>query len=180
MDQFRVFAEHQMMSMKTQFAISYLNENTEFKFVMISIPKSIFKQWVEGEPSFNYDQELANKKKWRTQLGTEDIELIDNLGISFTDFVCDIYKATGRLYLPTQLADSVFTAPESVLVIFREYPFAKYEVDVSLEELNNCADPKEILVPMLSDFEIGEIAINKAEQMLLPDKGSVRNFVGGF
>ena len=101
MDQFRVFAEHQMMSMKTQFAITYLMENVEFKLVIISLPKTLFKSWITGEPSFKFDNKLASRKKWRKQLGTEDLELIDNLGISFTDFVCDIYESTKKLYLPT-------------------------------------------------------------------------------
>ena len=88
---------------------------------------------------------------------------MDDLSISFSDFVIHLYKNTNRLYLPTQLADSVFTAPDSVMVIFREYPFAKYEVDVTLEQLKSAEDPTKLLEKMLSEFEVEEIQISYAE-----------------
>lgn len=56
----------------------------------------------------------------------EEIKSIEQMGVSFTDFICHIYEQTNRLYLPTQITDSIFGVPESVFVVFREYPFAKY------------------------------------------------------
>jgi hypothetical protein len=58
-----------------------------------------------------------------------------DMGQSFSDFICQMYEQTERLYLPTQIADSVFKVPESVFVVFRQYPFAKYKVDFTMAEL---------------------------------------------
>jgi len=123
--------------------------NPEFKFIIITVPKLKFRQWVEGDPSLAFDNELARRKNWHKELGTEDLKLIDNLGTTFQEFICDVYESTNRLMLPTQLADSVFSAPESVMVIFREYPFAKYQIGITIEELANQKMPRAALVKLV-------------------------------
>ena len=128
------FMHLQLMSMKTQFAIKYLKQNPEFKIVIIQMEKDRFKEWVTQDAR-PVDWELASKKSWAKQLGTDKMRLIDGLGTSLSDFIFDVHQATNRLFLPTQVVKSPFDVPQSLLCVFREYPFSKYNIEVSPAEI---------------------------------------------
>lgn len=131
-EQFQNYTFHQLMAMKEHNAMEYALKNPDFKFMMLTVPKQEFKSWLADANYRSYDRELADKKGWSKHLITgkrstvEDVKEEVEAGVSFGDFVSRLYLKTGRLFLPTQLTDSVFGAPESILVVFREYPFAKY------------------------------------------------------
>jgi len=59
--------------------------------------------------------------------------------------------------LPTQLADSPFDFPQSVLVIFREYPFAQYQISVAMKDLAAEKTPHNMLLKVASEFTIEQI-----------------------
>lgn len=79
------------------------------------------------------------------------------MGVSFSDFICHIYEQTNRLYLPTQITDNIFGQPESVFIVFREYPFAKYQISFTLDELQQEMMPRSKLVSLAQEFRILDV-----------------------
>lgn len=63
--------------------------------------------------------------------------------------------------------------------MFREYPFAKYNIDYSPSELKQYENPKSAIEQITSKFVIKETEVSQFEKMLGQESKTMQ-FIGGY
>lgn len=51
---------------------------------------------------------------------------------------------------------------------------------MTTEELRNQKEPEALLKKIVNEFSFKDVPIDEVQEMLISDKGSIRNFVGAF